>query len=290
MEWLMAVSQPIPSSPFQSINPTTEQRVREYPAHDAAQVESLLQKAEAALESWRSLGIAGRAPFMLRRRGASPAPGGVGAAHDEEMGKPIGAAEAEVDKCAGGCEYFAENAGRFLADEIIGSDASRSYVRYDPLGAVLAIMPWNFPFWQVFRFAAPALMAGNVGVLKHAPNVPGCALAIESAFREAGCPPGVFRTLLIDTPAVEAVIRHPVIKAVTLTGSERAGVAVAQQAGEAAQENGAGAGGSDPFIVLKDADLDATAKAAAGRAMHQQRAKLHRRQAVHRRATDCRCV
>jgi succinate-semialdehyde dehydrogenase/glutarate-semialdehyde dehydrogenase len=251
-------------SPFRSVNPATEQLVREYPAHDAGQVESLLDQAGAAFGPWRSLGIAGRAPFIsrvgqvLRSRRAELA-----RLMTEEMGKPIGAAEAEVDKCAGCCDFFARFANEFLADEAIGSDATRSYVRYDPLGAVLAIMPWNFPLWQVVRFAAPALMAGNVGLLKHAPNVPGCALAIESAFREAACPPGVFTALMIDTPAVEAVIGHPVVRAVTLTGSERAGMAVAQQAGKALKKTVLELGGSDPFIVLKDAGVESVAKAAA---------------------------
>ncbi len=251
-------------TPFRSVNPTTEQLVREYPAHDAGEVESLLAQARAAFDPWRALGVAGRAPFIswlaqvLRGRRAELA-----GLMTEEMGKPIGAAEAEVDKCAACCDYFARSAGEFLADEVIGSDAARSYVRYDPLGAVLAIMPWNFPLWQVFRFAAPALLAGNVGLLKHAPNVPGCALAIESVFRDAGYPPGVFAALMIDTPAVEAVIRHPVVRAVTLTGSERAGMAVAEQAGKALKKTVLELGGSDPFIVLKDANVEAVAKAAA---------------------------
>jgi succinate-semialdehyde dehydrogenase/glutarate-semialdehyde dehydrogenase len=251
-------------SPFRSINPATEHLLREYPPHDAGQVESLIEQAGQAFDPWRSLGIAGRAPFILRtgqvlrERRAEFA-----RLMTEEMGKPIGAAETEVDKCAQCCEFFAANALRFLADEDITSDAGRSYLRCDPLGAVLAIMPWNFPLWQVFRFAAPALMAGNVGLLKHAPNVCGCALAIASAFRDAGCPPGVFAALLIDTPAVGAVIEHPVIRAVTLTGSERAGMAVAQQAGKALKKAVLELGGSDPFIVLKDADIPSVARAAA---------------------------
>jgi succinate-semialdehyde dehydrogenase/glutarate-semialdehyde dehydrogenase len=173
-----------------------------------------------------------------------------------EMGKPIAEAEAEIAKCAGGCEFFAENAERLLAAHAVASDATRSYVRHDPLGPVLAIMPWNFPFWQVFRFAAPALMAGNTAVLKHAPNVPGCALAIESIFSEAGYPRGVFESLLISNDAAEAVIQHPAIRAVTLTGSERAGMAVASQAGRALKKTVMELGGSDAFIVLADADLD----------------------------------
>src|SRR5437899_8092268 len=149
-----------------------------------------------------------------------------------EMGKPIVQAEAEVDKCAWTCEFFAEHAEGFLAEQPRETDASRSYVRFDPLGPVLAVMPWNFPFWQVFRFAAPALMAGNVAVLKHASNVPGCALAIESVFRDAGFPAGVMTALLVPSAGVADLVRHPVIQAVTLTGSDRAGEAVASAAGK----------------------------------------------------------
>jgi succinate-semialdehyde dehydrogenase/glutarate-semialdehyde dehydrogenase len=166
------------------------------------------------------------------------------------MGKPITAAEQEVEKCAAACDHFADHAATYLATESIPTDADRSYVRYDPLGAVLAIMPWNFPYWQVIRFAAPALMAGNVGVLKHAPNVPGCAVALEQIFRDAGFPPGVFTTLLIDTDATAEVIRHPTIRAVTLTGSERAGMSVASAAGKAVKKTVLELGGSDPFIVI----------------------------------------
>ena len=161
------------------------------------------------------------------------------------------------------CDHFAQRAEEYLAPESLPSDATRSGVRYEPLGAVLAIMPWNFPFWQVFRFAAPALMAGNVGLLKHAPNVPGCALAIESVFREAGFPSGAFTSLLIDTPAVEAIIHDPIVRAVTLTGSERAGRSVAAIAGAALKKVVLELGGSDPFIVLPDADPQKTAHAAA---------------------------
>src|SRR5207248_4259581 len=148
-----------------------------------------------------------------------------------DMGKLLRASIDEIEKCARGCRFYAEHGEQFLREHIVSSDAGRSYVRYDPLGAVLAIMPWNFPFWQVFRFAAPTLMAGNVGLLKHASNVPQCALAIEKIFRDAGFDPGVFQTLLIENEAVEKVIRDPRVKAVTLTGSERAGSAVASTAG-----------------------------------------------------------
>jgi len=180
-----------------------------------------------------------------------------------EMGKPIVQGEAEVDKCAWACEYYADHAEAFLAEQPRETEASRSYVRFDPLGPVLAVMPWNFPFWQVFRFAAPALMAGNAGVLKHASNVPRSALAIEEVFREAGFPRGLFSTVLVGSSAVAGLIADPRIVAVTLTGSELAGSKVAEQAGHALKKTVLELGGSDPFIVLADADIGAAARTAA---------------------------
>lgn len=249
---------------MRSINPATGEVIREYAGHTPADVERLLVRAEASFASWRRTSFGDRAALMRRaaavlRRGVAE----YARVMALEMGKPIVAAEAEVEKCAGTCEFFAEKAEHFLAQDFVVTDASRSYIRYDPIGPILAVMPWNFPFWQVFRFAAPGLMAGNVGLLKHAANVPGCALAIEDVFRKAGFPEGVFTTLLVTSPAIEGIIRHTVVRAVTLTGSEPAGVAVASQAGSVLKKTVLELGGSDPFIVLADADPVTTAASAA---------------------------
>src|SRR5271170_2112765 len=248
---------PLKSGWMKSINPATEDVIAEYLEHTPAQIETVLESARKAFEQWRwaSIGERGslmsRAAAVLRERRETLA--GV---MTSEMGKPIAASEAEVDKCASACDFFAENAAGFLAPVAIPSDASKSYVRFDPLGPVLAIMPWNFPFWQVIRFAAPALMAGNVGVLKRAPNVPGCAAALESIFADSGFPAGVFTSLRLANEDVAAVIAHPAIAAVTLTGSERAGKSVAATAGAALKKTVLELGGSDPFIILPDADPD----------------------------------
>jgi succinate-semialdehyde dehydrogenase/glutarate-semialdehyde dehydrogenase len=257
------------------INPTTEEPLEEIPDHTPAQVEAKLRSANEAFAAWRRAPMSDRTALMhraaalLRSRRAD-----LSSLMTREMGKPITAAEAEIDKCAAACDHFADHAAAYLATETIPTDADRSYVRCDPLGAVLAIMPWNFPYWQVIRFAAPALMAGNVALLKHAPNVPGCALALEEVFRAAGFPPGVFTTLLIDTDATAAVIRHPVIRAVTLTGSERAGMAVASTAGKVLKKTVLELGGSDPFIVIwrdgndRDFLCDAAFEAAKARCIN----------------------
>jgi succinate-semialdehyde dehydrogenase/glutarate-semialdehyde dehydrogenase len=249
---------------FKSINPATERVIAEHPLHTDQQIEAKLQAAARAQRGWWLCGFDERATFMrsvaslLQSRKETLA-----ALMTAEMGKPIAQAEAEIDKCAEACGFFATNAEAMLKTKEIKSDASRSCVKYEPLGAVLAIMPWNFPFWQVFRFAAPHLMAGNVGLLKHAPNVTGCAKAIEQLFEDAGFSEGVFATLVIDVAKVKTVIEHPAISAVTLTGSERAGRSVGAIAGAALKKTVLELGGSDPFLVLADADIPIVAKAAA---------------------------
>ena len=249
---------------MRAVNPATEEPIRDLPDHSLAQVDEKLDLAAGTFDFWRRTSFSERASLM---KGAAQrlrdGKSGYAALMTQEMGKTITAAEAEVDKCAWVCDFYAGNAERFLAPEPVETDAARSLVRFDPLGPVLAVMPWNFPFWQVFRFAAPALMAGNVGLLKHASNVPGCALAIEEVFRTAGFPMGTFQTLLVGSRVVEGIIRHPAVRAVTLTGSDPAGVAVASQAGAALKKTVLELGGSDPFIVLRDADVEAAARSAA---------------------------
>ncbi len=249
---------------MRSVNPATEEILREYGEHDAGEVRHRLERAAAAAASWRDFSFAERAELMSRaaellREQCHE----YGRLMTEEMGKPIAAAESEVDKCAWVCDFYAEHAESFLAPEAVATDATRSFVRYDPLGAVLAIMPWNFPFWQHFRFAAPAVMAGNVAVLKHASNVPGCALAIEELFHDAGFPAGVMTTLLVPSARTAELIAQPEIRAVTLTGSEKAGRDVAAAAGRNLKKTVLELGGSDPFIVLADADPAAAAAQAA---------------------------
>src|SRR5437660_7132559 len=177
----------------------------------------------------------------------------------QQLGKPVRDGLAEAQKCALACDFYAEHASRLLAREPVATEARNSFVAFNPLGVVLAVMPWNFPFWQVFRFAAPGLMAGNAAVLKHASNVPGCALTIEDVFRRATFPPNLFRTLMIESPQVESVIEHPLVRAATLTGSGAAGRAVARKAGELLKKTVLELGGSDPYLVLEDADVEAAA-------------------------------
>jgi succinate-semialdehyde dehydrogenase/glutarate-semialdehyde dehydrogenase len=249
---------------IQSVNPATGEVLETFSATSAAELERVLARAHTAFPQWRAVPFAERARLMreaarrLRESRAEHA-----RTITLEMGKPIVQSEAEVDKCALGCDYYAEHAEGFLAEQPRQTDASRSYVRFDPLGPVLAVMPWNFPYWQVFRFEAPGLMAGDVALLKHAANVPRCALAIARVFREAGFPEGVFSTVLLESSKVAGLIADPRIAAVTLTGSVAAGSAVAGQAGRELKKTVLELGGSDPFVVLEDADLAGAAKAAA---------------------------
>jgi succinate-semialdehyde dehydrogenase/glutarate-semialdehyde dehydrogenase len=248
---------------IQSVNPATGEIIETLEPTSAPEIERILAGAHSAFLEWRTRPFAQRASLMrgaakeLRARKAEYA-----LTMTREMGKPIVQAEGEVEKCAVTCDYYAEHAEAHLAEQPRETDASRSYVRFDPLGVVLAVMPWNFPFWQVFRFAAPALMAGNAGILKHASNVPRCALQIEDVFRRAGFPEGLFRTVLADAATVKRIIADPRVAAVTLTGSEHAGMAVASQAGHEIKKTVLELGGSDPFIVLADADVEAAAIAA----------------------------
>jgi succinate-semialdehyde dehydrogenase/glutarate-semialdehyde dehydrogenase len=247
--------------PIASINPTNGETLKTFAALDSRQIEDRLAKADRAFETYRRTSFTERANWLneaadlLEREKAQLA-----RTMTLEMGKLLRAAEDEITKCAKGCRFYAENAERFLAEREIPTETARNYVRYEPMGPILAIMPWNFPFWQVFRFAAPALMAGNVVLLKHAANVPQCALAIEDIFRRAGLSDGVFQTLLIETETVRSLIEDPRIKAVTLTGSERAGSEVASAAARQIKKSVLELGGSDPFILMPSADLDAALK------------------------------
>jgi succinate-semialdehyde dehydrogenase / glutarate-semialdehyde dehydrogenase len=249
---------------IQSINPATDEVLDTFPETSPEELERTLADGHDAFVTWRGRPFAERSARMhevarlLRERKDALA-----RTMTLEMGKPIVQSEAEVDKCAGTCEYYAEHAERFLAVQPRETDAAKSYVRFDPLGIILAVMPWNFPFWQVFRFAAPALMAGNAGLLKHASNVPQCALAIEDVFKAAGFPRGLFRTALVGSSAVGGLIADARVAAVTLTGSEHAGRQVAERAGREIKKTVLELGGSDPFIVLADADLAEAAKVAA---------------------------
>jgi acyl-CoA reductase-like NAD-dependent aldehyde dehydrogenase len=246
---------------LQSINPATEEIMGSYALHSKKQIEEKLRKARDVFISWRSEKYSARSDLMKAAAGyLREHKSRFARIMTSEMGKPIAESEAEVEKCAWNCEYYAENAERFLADDPRVSNATESYIQYTPLGVVLAIMPWNYPFWQVFRFAAPALMAGNTAVLKHASNVPQCALAIEEVFKEAGFPEGAFQALLVPGSRASKLIEHPIVAAVTLTGSENAGSQTASRAGRTLKKTVMELGGSDPFIVLADADLDAAVK------------------------------
>jgi len=241
-----------------TINPATGETLKIFEPLTDAEISAKLEFSQQAFEKYRQIPMAQRSQWMnataeiLEREKEK-----FGKLMTLEMGKPLKGAIAEIEKCALVCRYYAEHAAEFLADVPVTTDASHSFVRYQPLGAVLAVMPWNFPFWQVFRFAAPALMAGNVGLLKHASNVPQCALAIEEIFTQAGFPAGVFQTLLVGSDQVVAIVADERVKAATLTGSELAGASLAAAAGKQIKKTVLELGGSDPFIVMPSADLEA---------------------------------
>src|SRR5215470_10029510 len=249
--------------PIASINPATGEKLKQFSPFDDAEIEKRLSRAEEAFKRYRRTTFTERTEllhavsellFQEKQTFAEII--------TLEMGKLFRDSVAEIEKCARGCRFYAENGERFLEEELAQTDAAKSYVQYQPLGPVLAVMPWNFPFWQVFRFAAPALIAGNVGLLKHASNVPQCALAIEDILHRAGFPEGAFQSLLIPSSAVESVIRDPRVAAVTLTGSEPAGRQVAAQSGSEIKKSVLELGGSDPFIVMPSADFDAALRTA----------------------------
>jgi succinate-semialdehyde dehydrogenase / glutarate-semialdehyde dehydrogenase len=241
---------------FKSFYPFTQELLAEYPLMSDATLDAAIENASEAYRTWRKYKFSERAGIfkniagILRRDQETLA-----ALITNEMGKIISESKAEVEKCAITAEYYADHAESFLKDEFLNAGYSRSFVSYEPIGVVLGIMPWNFPFWQVFRYAAPTLMAGNTTLLKHAPNVCGCSLALEKIFREAGAPPGVFTSLIIDTPAVEKILASDKVRAATLTGSERAGSSVASTAGRYIKKTVLELGGSDALIVLPDADM-----------------------------------
>jgi succinate-semialdehyde dehydrogenase/glutarate-semialdehyde dehydrogenase len=249
---------------LEAVNPATGEKINTYLEMTPDEVESRICRAHQSFVDWKTRTFSERAELMKEAAGVLRDKAGEFARLMAlEMGKPVRDGRPEIEKCAWVCDYYAEKAEAILSPEIIATDAAKSYVTFQPLGVVLAVMPWNYPFWQVFRFAVPALMAGNAGVLKHSANVPGCALAIEDVFRQAGFPENIFQTLMIGGERVEKVIENPLVKAVTLTGSKPAGQAVAATAGRLLKKSVLELGGSDPYIVLEDADLDAAAAACA---------------------------
>lgn len=247
-----------------SIDPSTGEEIARYEAHGADEVVRAIEEADRAHRSWRLRSFAERGAVL--RTTADRLDDRVDELAElmaREMGKPVAAGRSEVEKCAWVCRYYAEHGEAHLADVPIDADRSRSYLHHEPLGVVLAVMPWNFPLWQVFRFAAPGLMAGNAGLLKHASNVTGCSLAIEELFVDGGAPEGLFRSLVIPSSEVAAVLEHPLVRAATLTGSVPAGSSVAETAGRLLKKTVLELGGSDPYVVLDDADIAAAAQACA---------------------------
>jgi len=246
-----------------TINPATGELVKKFDALSDTQVDEKIAKAAKAFQSFRKTSFADRARWMTKAAEIlETEKAALGHLMTLEMGKTLGSAIAEAEKCAGACRYYAEHAAQFMADEVIQTSASKSYIRYQPLGIVLAVMPWNFPFWQVFRFIAPGLMAGNVGLLKHASNVPQCAVKIEEILSRAGFPDGVFQTLLIGAAQVDRILNDPRVAAATLTGSEQAGIQVGVSAAKRIKKVVLELGGSDPFLVMPSANLEEAAATA----------------------------
>lgn len=243
----------------QSVNPSNNELIKSYQEISDIELQNTLERMQTTFENWKQQSFSFRSSLMknaaeiLRKKREE-----YSTLMTLEMGKPITQSRAEIDKCAWVCDYYADNAEKFLKDEIIKTDSTKSFVTYQPLGVILAVMPWNFPFWQVFRFAAPTLMAGNVGILKHASNVSGCSLAIEEVFSEAGFPEFVFKSVILSSSRVKDLISNPIIQAVSLTGSVPAGKSVASVAGSFIKKTVLELGGSDPYVVLEDADLTET--------------------------------
>lgn len=253
---------------FQSIFPYNQELVAEYPLMPEEEIDTMLSLSENVFYSWRAKTFIQRAAVFLKlAKLLKEKKESLAAIITNEMGKLTKEAIAEVEKCALGCEYFAQHAEEFLKDEFYKTNYKKSFATFQPIGAVLAIMPWNFPFWQVFRFAAPTLMAGNVALLKHAPNVCGCALALQNLFEEAGAEKGVFQTVIADVDVVEKILQHDIVQGLSLTGSERAGSSAASIASKHIKKSVLELGGSDCFIVLADADIKKAAEVAVASRM-----------------------
>lgn len=247
--------------PFESINPATNEVIKTYPFHSRDEVDVILKDLHEGFLSWRRRGFAQRGKYLKKVSDILQANKKKYAQlMAKEMGKPVSQGIGEIEKCALVCDYYIKEAEGFLKPQVLESDATKSYAAFEPLGVIFAIMPWNFPFWQVFRFLAPGLMAGNTGVLKHAQNVSGCALAIDEIIHDAGFPDNVFRSLIVDNDGAAQVIKHPAVKAVTLTGSTKAGQSVAATAGSVLKKVVLELGGSDPYVILEDADVNAAAE------------------------------
>ncbi len=246
---------------IQSINPVNGKVIETYKEETEKNIAVKIEKSQKAWLEWRETTFKQRA--ILLKNAATVLrsnKNNLALVMANEMGKPLAAGVLEIEKCAAVCEYYATNGDKYLHDQVVATDAKKSFISFQPIGVVLAVMPWNFPFWQVFRFLAPALMAGNGAILKHASNVPGCAIAIDNIIKQAGFPTGVFQTLIVSSKAVKKIISNPIIKAVTLTGSTHAGIQVAQQAGSLIKKTVLELGGSDPYIILDDADLELAAE------------------------------